>query len=400
MAGLLYLGTEFGLWVSVDDGKNWAQYKGSHFPAVSVRDVVVQPRANALVLATHGRGIWVVDDITPLRALTPEILGQEAAFIPNQTAQQRILGNGGWAPGAATFIGDNPPDGAVITYYQKARHLFGKLKLEVVDSSGRVVDELPASKRPGLNRVTWSMTEKAPRVPPAAQIAFAGTRGPRVLPGVYTIRMTKNGKVMETKLNVGLDPRAKFSESDRKAQYDAAMKVHTLFGDESALMDRILGLRAQLAKTTAALPANDALTKQVKDFDTKVDNVRKQIVATTEGGAITGEERLREHTDQLYGAILSYDGKPADYQMANIEALQRELTDVTNEFQNLSGKELDDLNNALKAKGAAPLTVPASKTAAQAEEGSLGGGRVAAGQGDPDSLTGGATLPASFRLLH
>ena len=119
----------------------------------------------------------------------------------------------------------------------------------MLDPSGRVVDELPASKRPGLNRVIWSMREKPPRVPPAAQIAFAGIRGPRVLPGTYTIRLTKNGKVYETKLNVGLDRRAKFSEADRKAQFDAAMKVHALFGDESALMDRILPLRRRIAKS-------------------------------------------------------------------------------------------------------------------------------------------------------
>ncbi len=398
-AGLLYLGTEFGLFLSVDDGKTWAQYKGSHFPAVAVRDLAVQPRANALVLATHGRGIWIVDDITPLRALTLEILSQEAAFIPAQPVQQRILGGGGWAPGAATFIGDNPPEGAVITYYQKSRHLFGKLKLEVVDASGRVIDELPASKRPGLNRVIWSMTEKPPRVPPAAQIAFAGVQGPRVLPGVYTVRLTKNGKVQETKLTVGLDPRAKFNEQDRKAQYDAAMKVRDLFNDESAVMDKIIGLRMQLARSAAAVPATDPVHKQITDFDAKVDGVRKQIVATTEGGAITGEERLREHTDQLYGAILSYEGKPADYQIANIDALRRELTDVTNDFAKLSGKDLDDLNNALKAKGASPLTVPPAKTA-DADENPVGGGRVAAGQGDPDDAIGRAVLPADFRLLH
>ncbi len=399
MAGLLYLGTEFGLFGSIDDGKTWAQYKGSHFPAVPVDDLAVQPRTNALVLATHGRGIWIVDDITPLRALTPEILTEEAAFVPAPPVQQRILGGGGWAPGDATFVGDNPPDGAVITYYQKARHLFGKLKLEVIDASGRVVDELPASKRPGLNRVTWSMTEKPPRVPPAAQIAFAGIRGVRVLPGVYTVRLTKNGKVEETKLTVGLDPRAKFNEQDRKAQYDAAMKVRDLFNDESAVMDKIIGLRMQLAKTAAAVPATDPLHKQITDFDAKVDGVRKQIVATTEGGAITGEERLREHTDQLYGAILSYEGKPADYQIANIDALRRELTDVTNDLQKLGGKDLDDLNNALKAKGATPLAVPPAKTA-DADETPVGGGRIAGGEGDPDNAIGRAVLPTDFRLLH
>ena len=272
-------------------------------------------------------------------------------MFPRDRFSSASKANGGWANGAAVFVGDNPPDAAVITYYQRSRHLFGKLKIEVLDASGRVVDEVPASKRPGLNRVIWSMREKPPRVPPAAQIANAGIRGPRLLPGVYTVRMTKGGKATETKLTVGLDRRVKFSEADRKAQFDAAMKVHALFGDESALMDRILALRGNLAKSAGALPEGDALRKTIADFDKKVDAVRKQIVATTEGGAITGEERLREHTDQLYGAILSYEGKPADYQIANIDALRRELDDVTKEFQQLITKDLPTLNDALKAKG-------------------------------------------------
>jgi hypothetical protein len=91
----------------------------------------------------------VVDDITPLRALTPEVMGQDAAFVAAKPVQQRIQGQGGWANGAAVFVGENPPDAAVITYYQRSRHLFGKLKIEVLDASGRVVDTLPASNVPG-----------------------------------------------------------------------------------------------------------------------------------------------------------------------------------------------------------------------------------------------------------
>lgn len=361
---ILFLGTELGLWVSVDTGKTWAQYKGGRFPAVAVRDLAVHPRDNELVLGAHGRGIWIVDDITPLRALTPELLSQDAAFVAAKPVEQRIQGNGGWSTGAATFIGDNPPDAAVITYYQRTRHLFGKLKIEVLDASGRVIDELPASKRPGLNRVMWSMREKPPRVPPAAQLAFAGTRGPRVLPGTYTVRMSKGGKVSETKLNVGLDRRAKFTAAERKAQYDAAMRVHALFGAESALMDKIQPLRAAVQKTAAALPEGDPLRKQVADFEGKVDAVRKQIVATTEGGAITGEERLREHTDQLYGAILSHEGKPGDTQIARIDALKKELDDVTKQFEQLNSQELPKLNEALKAKGQPPIAyAPESSTA-------------------------------------
>jgi hypothetical protein len=240
------------------------------------------------------------------------------------------------------------------------------MKIEVLDPSGRVVDELPASKRPGLNRVTWSMREKPPRVPPAAQLAYAGTRGPRLLPGTYTVRVTKGGKVTEAKFDVALDRRAKFTVADRKAQYDAAMRVHALFGAESALMDRILPLRAAAQKAMAGLPEGDALRKTLADFEGKVDAVRKQIVATTEGGAITGEERLREHTDQLYGAILSYEGKPADYQIANIEALKKQLDEVTKQFDEVTSKELPALNETLKGAGKPPLVVVSESSTAAA----------------------------------
>ena len=395
---LLFLGTEFGLFVSIDAGKNWAQFKGNHFPAVAVRDLTIQPRENDLVLATHGRGIWIVDDITPLRAVTADLIGQEVTFVSARPVQQRLEGNGGWANGDAVFVGDNPPDAAVITYYQRSRHLFGKLKLEVLDASGRLVDNLPASKRPGLNRVIWSMREKPPRVPPAAQIAEAGIRGPRLIPGVYSVRLTKAGKVSETKLTVGLDRRAKFTEADRKAQFEGAMKVHALFGEESALMDRILFLRAGLAKSAAALAEGDALRKSITDFDGKIDNVRKKIVATKEGGAVTGEERLREHTDQLYGAILSYEGKPGDYQIAYIDALKRELADVTKEFEQLLATELTILNESLKAKGQQSVPPPPPKVALN--ENGLGSGVGLNRSGDPEAPGVNVRLPAGFRLLH
>ena len=355
---LLFLGTEFGLWISVDGGAHWAQFKGGHLPAVAVRDVAIQPRDNDLVLATHGRGIWIVDDITPLRQLTPQLTSQDAAFVSARPEQQRIEANGGWANGAAAFVGDNPAHGAVLTYYQRTRHLFGKLRIEVRDASGELIDELPASPRRGLNRVVWTMHRRAPHVPPAAQLAFAGTQGPRVLPGAYTIRLHKNDKVYESHLAIGLDTRVKWTPADRKAQYEAAMKVYALFNDESALFGRIAGLREQVAEAGKSRPKGEALLRRLEDFDGKLDAIRKKIVATKEGGAITGEERLREHTDQLYGAIAAWDGPPSAYQLENIAALRSELGEIEGEFNRLTSTQLPALNDALKSNGARALTVP------------------------------------------
>ncbi len=394
---LLFLGTEFGLWISTDRGSHWAQFKGGHIPAVAVRDLAIQPRDNDLVLATHGRGIWIVDDITPLRHMTGDLLDQEAAFVSARPVQQRIEAQGGWPTGAAAFVGDDPARGAVINYYQKTRHLFGKLKIEVLDADGKVIDELPASARRGLNRVVWNMHQRPPHVPPAVQLAQAGTQGPRVLPGTYTIRLEKNGKAYETRITVGLDHRVAWSLPDRKAQYEAAMKVHDLFNDESILFGRIVGLREQVEAANKGRADTDPLRRKLSDFDDKLDGLRKQIVATTEGGAITGEERLREHTDQLYGAITSWDGPPSGYQLENTLALQAQLGDIDSAFSRLTAADLPALNKLLQSKGEPPLTVPPA-VAYDDEEREAGGG-IVAGRVDPDERQK-VELPKNLRLWN
>ena len=356
--GLLYAGTELGLWISPDDGATWAQFKGGDFPAVAVRDLAVQPRDGDLVLATHGRGIWIIDDLTPLRSLTAEVLAKDATFLPTRPQQQRITTFGGWPEGDASYAGTSASTDVTITYYQKARHLFGPLKLEVLDAQGNVLDTLPASKRRGINRVAWPMNVKPPLVPPAASIAGNSTQGPRVPPGTYTVRMTKGDRVIEDKVTVVLDPRSPFSVADRQAQFDATMKVQAMFGRMSDLVARIQAVRSSANESAEKLPANDPLRAQLTALSGKADVIRKQIVATKEGGAITGEERLREHMDQLYGGLISYEGKPADTLVAYTGALDRELGDVEAEFRKLHDGELTQANAALKAKGMPEIMLP------------------------------------------
>jgi len=345
---LLFVGTELGLFISVDGGRSWAEFKGSDFPAVAVRELVVHPRDGDLVIATHGRGIWIIDDLTPLRALSQQVLAQEAAFLPWRPTQQRIIGQGGWPEGDATFNGPNAPAGAVITYYQLSRHLFGPIKLEILDAQGNLVDAIPASKRRGINRVSWTMQVKPPRVPRAATIAFAGSQGPRVVPGVYTVRLTKGAKVYETKLEIGLDRRAIWTVAERREHFDAAMKAHALFGEMSDLVDRLDSAAVALAQRSKSQP-QDA---RVGPLLGKLEAAKKKIVATKEGGAITGEERIREHTDHLYSALLSWEGKPAKYLLARTDALRRELVDVK--------AEVDALQPQIQALGLRLEPVPSS----------------------------------------
>ena len=251
-ARVLYLGTEFGLWISVDAGVHWAEFKGGNFPSVAVRDLNIQRRDHDLVIATHGRGIWIIDDLTPLRALASSP-SADFRFLPTRKVQQRLEGNGGWPEGDGRFRGANPPAGAEIAYFQPTRHVFGALKVEILDAAGQVIDTLPAGKRKGINRVYWSMQAKPPRVPSAAQASFAGTVGARVVPGNYRVRITKNGAVYEQALVIDVDRRADYNASDRAAHFAAAQKVGNLFGRMSTVVDRVNAVRALLASRRAAL---------------------------------------------------------------------------------------------------------------------------------------------------
>ncbi|HEX6186309.1 MAG TPA: hypothetical protein VFZ44_20635 [Pyrinomonadaceae bacterium] len=352
---LLFVGTEFGLWVSLDGGKLWAQYKGGDLPSVAVRDIVIHPRDHDLVLATHGRGIWIVDDITPLRALTPEGLAKDVFFIEARPTVQSISGGGGWPVGDAEFTGPNPTDEAVITYYQRRRHIFGDLKIEIFDPAGKLLGTVPSSKRRGLSRVTWPMRLDPPKVPPAATAAFGAAYGPRVLPGAYTVKMTKDKQVYTTQLRVIPDPRSTHTADDRRQQYDLALKLHKSLGEMSFAVDRINGLRLALDDRASKVAAGDPLRKRLLDASAQVDVLRKKIVATKEGGAITGEERLREFLTELYASVIFYEGRPSQTQVERTDALARELSDVVKDFDAWTSKELSGLNAELTAKKLEPL---------------------------------------------
>jgi photosystem II stability/assembly factor-like uncharacterized protein len=360
-SSLLFVGTELGLWISLDSGRKWAEFKGGDFPSVAVRDLQIHPRDHDLVLATHGRGIWIVDDITPLRHLSSDVLSREVAFVATRPTQQRIHSTNSWPAGDAQFVGPNPTGGAEIAYYQRSRHLFGPIKIEVIGPDGKTVDTVTASKRRGLNRVSWSMHVKPPRVPRGATVAFGASLGPRVIPGTYTVRLTRGTELIESKLVIGLDRRAPYNVADRRENFDAAMRVHGLFGDMSGLVDQIEMARGIALARMKALPAGDDLGKRLAAAADKLESMRKEIVATKEGGALTGEERLREHADEVYGALLSYEGHPAKYLTDRIDVLKRELGDVKGEFDKFAAQTVRPLNDELRRRNLEPIpTAPTS----------------------------------------
>ena len=373
---LLFLGTEFGLWISVDGGQRWAQYKGSDFPPVAVRDVVVQPRESDLVLATHGRGIWIIDDISSLRALSADVMEKDAGLLAERPAVQYLNASAGWPEGDESFTGPARATDAFITYYQRRRHIFGDLKLEIFDQDGKLLDTILGSKHRGLNRTTWSMRLKAPVVTPAATALFAAAQGPRVLPGTYTVKLSKGDQVYTTPLEIVLDPRAKFTVADRKAQFDLAMKLSKLLGHMSYAAYATQALRDAASARAAKLPAKDSLRPRLQTIADGADRLRSKIVATKEGGAITGEERIRELLGALYGDVNGYEGRPSDQQVRRTGALERELEDVLDEYKRMNTSQLPSVNALLKKKKLAPISVANEEDWQKEQQGGGGGARA------------------------
>src|SRR5947207_15933410 len=192
--------------------------------------------------------------------------------------------------------------------------------------------------------------------------------------------MTRGKQSYTTQLVLELDPRAKFSREDRRLEFDAAMRAYRLLGEMSFQVDRINGVHDALMERGAKLKGDATFGKRLQELAGKVEAMRKKIVATTEGGAITGEERIREKTTQLYGAVLNYEGRPGDYQIARIDSLKKELDDVAGEFDAFSAKELPAVNKSLSQKKMEPVQPIDRKAwdAANADSGAVapGGARI------------------------
>jgi hypothetical protein len=183
---------------------------------------------------------------------------------------------------------------------------------------------------------------------------------------------------------VGLDARANFTAADRRLQYDAAMRVYNLLGDMSFDVDRINGVHDELLDRAAHLKGDAAFAKRLGDTAQKIEEIRRKIVATKEGGAVTGEERIREKTTALYGNILNYDGRPGDYQIARIDSLKRELEDARKEFDDLLTRDFPAINKSLKQKRLQPLEPITRKSWDAANSDDDGGGTPPASRWERD----------------
>ncbi|HEY3173642.1 MAG TPA: glycosyl hydrolase [Thermoanaerobaculia bacterium] len=354
--GLLFLGTEAGLFVSLDGGASWAAFRGG-MPAVAVRDLEIQRREGDLLIATHGRGIYILDDLEPLRALTPKVLDSEVAFLPSRPASLTIPASpeAGWS-GDGNFAGRSLPELATITYYLKKRHIIGDLKLEISDPNGKLVSTIPGGKRKGINRVTWAMRGAPPRYAPGTgQIpSFGSIQGPRVLAGNYKVKMIKGKDTYSTDLKLVYDLRSKVKDADRKVQSDTAWKLHGLVERLTVLVAQITDARDQSKARAEGLPAGDALRGKLEAFSDELEAQRTALVSTAQGEGISGEEKLREELGMLYGNVNGSEERPTASQLSRTKVLAKDLDAARAKYDG-SLLKLTPLNEELEKRKLPPI---------------------------------------------
>ena len=228
-ARLLFAGHERGLSVSIDGGASWTSLN-LNMPPVPVDDILIQPRDNDLVVGTHGRSIWVMDNITALEALTPDAIGTDAFLAAPARARLLTLYTPQAWYGAGQFFAPNPAFGGVLDYY--VRDGGAGAQIAIADPAGTIVRRFRGPARRGLNRVVWDLRMEPPVEEPVGRAGAAGgaqLQGPTVTPGTYTVTVTPpSGRKVSAKLTVELDPRLHVSDADRRLRQAALLKLYEL----------------------------------------------------------------------------------------------------------------------------------------------------------------------------
>ncbi len=350
---LLFLGTESGLYLSIDGGQIWSRFTGN-LPKVSVRDMVFQPRENDLVLATHGRGIYIIDDLTPLQNLTMDKVNSNMAWLGSRTYKLGGMGGSQEFDGNDAFAASNPPNTLMINYYLKKRHIFGKMHLEIFDHEGNLIKTLPGGKRKGINRVGWNLSMKRPKVPKSVQIMGAFFQGPYYPPGEYLVKVIKNKDTIQGTVKVEYDNNPHHSVADRNLRHEKVMQAYNMLQELAYLDLQMREIRDQ--SMTLAKKTKGSLHKKLLSLSAKIETMRKEIVATKEG-RITGEEQLRERIGNLYGGVISYLGKPTQTQINGLNELRKEMDGYVDKVNEITGKEIPALNKKLLKAGISEITL-------------------------------------------
>ncbi len=377
--GLLFAGTERAVYVSFDDGENWQSLR-MNMPATSVRDLIIKD--DDIAVGTHGRGFWILDNITPLRQL--ETKNQKTELFKPQTAFRMR-----WNQNTDTPLppdepaGENPPDGAMIDYYLD-KNASGEVKLEIKDDKGNVLrrysstDRIPAvkdtnnvpaywlrppqilSRETGTHRFMWDL-HYAPvqGVEPTYPIAAVyrntapNATAPWVMPDNYTVVLTVGSKTYTQPLAVKIDPRVKTSVADLQKQFDLSKQLYDNWLQLQPINERIGSLIAQLAKAKERAGQNAALAASVDALGKKLNEVAGATQNTPLGAALSLAVLGKLQT--LFDQMQEVDLAPTTQVQTAAADVNRESQTAAERWRQIELQELPALNRSLRAAGIAEI---------------------------------------------
>ena len=322
---LLFLGTEFGLYITADGGKNWEKFN-KNVPPVAVHFIDLQKQTNDLVLGTHGRGIIIIEDISPLREITTEVLKSKLHFFSSKP--MKLSDESGFAGsfGAETqFVGENANRSPQIKYLLPKRHTFGKMSMEIKNSKGEVVSKLSPGKSKGINIVNWSGNTRQPKVAKGKTLAFGGFATPRVEAGSYTAVITKGRDVYEHTFEIVYDERSGLTLADRKMKHDIMSKMYKMTEELAYMVYQI----------DAFIEAPETKSK----LKSKLNELKKTLVITTGDNYVgSAEPELREKLADLFSKIVGSYDKPSNSELEFLSIVENRYSKARKDFDNISKK--------------------------------------------------------------
>ncbi len=322
---LLFLGTEFGLYITADGGKNWEKFT-KNVPPVAVHFIDLQKQTNDLVLGTHGRGIIIIEDISPLREITTEVLKSKLHFFSSKP--MKLSDESGFAGsfGAETqFVGENANRSPQIKYLLPKRHTFGKMSMEIKNSKGEVVSKLSPGKSKGINIVNWSGNTRQPKVAKGKTLAFGGFATPRVEAGSYTAVITKGRNVYEHTFEIVYDERSGLTSADRKMKHDIMSKMYKMTEELAYMVYQI----------DAFIEAPETKSK----LKSKLNELKKTLVITTGDNYVgSAEPELREKLADLFSKIVGSYDKPSNSELEFLSIVENRYSKARKDFDNISKK--------------------------------------------------------------
>jgi len=353
-ANLLYLGTEFGLFVSMDRGERWSRW--ASVPTVAVYDLVIHPRENDLVLATHGRSFLVIDDISPLQQLSDMVLASHGHLFDSRPGIQFIPNEDAWFVGGRQFSAPNPEPGAYLNYYLKS-DLEKPVEISVADSAGTMVRELTGAHTAGFHRIVWDL-----RTDPVDEMGtgFYGNldftnSGPFVLPGEYGVTLQAGEDKINGTVKVLGDPLVDISDKDRKTRFATLVLVTGMQSTARKAGDAISKAADQLDEIEELLKeypeAPEIVKKTLEGTKKEVIEVRAKLIGAGRGGRRGGAggqpQPVQRRINSLKGELIGSQSLPTAIQSTRAQQYLGRLNELVAEVNKVQETTMPTLYKQL-----------------------------------------------------